>query len=62
MCRTQEFPGWMDTKISDCFQASFTPNVESGDVLMWPPYLKHGVFTGNNSKMRMTFAFNLVIK
>jgi hypothetical protein len=56
--RTQEFPGWTESKIGDCFKPCFSPEVETGDILLFPPYLQHDVMTPPG-KTRITIAFNL---
>lgn len=58
--RTQEFPLWMQSKINGCFAPSHIPDVADGDVIMFPPYIKHMVQHAE-PKMRMTFATNLIL-
>lgn len=58
MVRTQEFPGWIESKIGDCFKPCFTPEVKTGDVVIFPPYLHHDVIIPPG-KTRITIAFNL---
>jgi hypothetical protein len=41
------------------FSDTVEPPVEEGDVILFPPYLKHSVSTGSDAKMRLTFSFNL---
>ena len=61
--RTQEFPGWFDSVIAQCFHSEYTPKVEEGDVILFPPYLKHMVRAhDSDEKMRLTFSTNLLLK
>lgn len=60
-CRTQEFPGWMNTKLSSHFAPVYMPEVSDGDIILFPPYLQHAV-RYERPTMRMTFAFNLYLK
>lgn len=58
ICRTQEFPGWLDSTIADCFKPKFIPDVEDGDIVLFPPHLTHSAFQ-KSLKMRITFAWNI---
>jgi len=58
--RTQEFPGWNDCKINSCFQHDYVPEIVEGDVILFPPYIKH--YVGHTiPEMRVTFASNLIL-
>lgn len=59
--RSQEFPLWQYSKINECFNPRYVPDVRDGDVIMFPPYIKHMVQHAEE-KMRLTFATNLVLK
>ena len=63
MIKTQEFDGFEETDLSSCLaEACFFP-VEDGDIILFPPYLPHGVEStpAHQNKMRMTFSFNITI-
>ena len=63
MRETQQFNGWEESKIAPCLaEACFFP-VEDGDIILFPPYLPHGVEStpAHQNKMRMTFSFNITI-
>lgn len=51
-----------NSKIKHFFFEEYGPNVEDGDIVLFPPYLLHKVNTDRSfkNKMRMTFAFNLI--
>lgn len=59
---TQLFKGYQTSLISHFYYSSFYPNVEDGDIILFPPYLSHYVDEDENRKnnMRVTFAFNMV--
>ena len=64
MRETQQFNGWEESKIAPCLaEACFFP-VEDGDIILFPPYLPHGVEStpAHQNKMRMTFSFNIALK
>ena len=63
MRETQQFNGWEESKIAPCLaEACFFP-VEDGDIILFPPYLPHGVEStpAHQNKMRMTFSFNITL-
>lgn len=47
-----------NSKLSNFFSDQFEPEVEPGDIILFPPWLEHSV-EPNNHNMRLTFAFNL---
>lgn len=51
---------YADSQLAPFFYTTFIPEVEDGDVIVFPPYLFHRVSTDERFKdnMRMTFAFN----
>ena len=57
----QKFNGYEKSALANCLTGSFCPNVEDGDILLFPPYLEHSVQSEpqHKSKMRMTFCFNI---
>ena len=59
--RTQEFPLWNMCAINECFNPRYVPDVSDGDVIMFPPYIKH-MIQHTEPKMRLTFATNLILK
>ena len=57
---THQYPGCREGKISDSHFKYWTPNIKDGDIILFPPYLKHTVPpSGNSEKIRFTFSFNL---
>ena len=56
-------PDWKDSKLDLFFLDNIKMPVEDGDILLFPPYLKHYVppqeNIDSNDKMRLTFSFNL---
>jgi hypothetical protein len=52
--------GVHDTLLKDCFSEYYAPRVEDGDVILFPPYLEHCIYS-TQVQMRMTFAFNLYL-
>ena len=62
--KTQLFNGSESTSLAPCLCASFSPSVEDGDILLFPPYLEHSVESQPQHKnnMRMTFSFNIALK
>lgn len=59
--QSQLFPGYKDCGIKESYYYTFNPNVEDGDILLFPPYLYHCVpeVQLKEPEMRMTFSFNL---
>ena len=62
--KRQLFNGSESTSLAPCLCASFSPSVEDGDILLFPPYLEHSVESQPQHKnnMRMTFSFNIALK
>lgn len=50
-----------DSNMFKYFCDFFEPDIEPGDVILFPPWLEHGIETGDECKnnMRLTFSFNL---
>ena len=63
MRKTQEFYGFEETKLSPCLAEACHFPVEDGDIILFPPYLPHGVEStpAHKDKMRMTFSFNITL-
>jgi hypothetical protein len=61
--RTQILPEAQNTALDVCLAENFSPEVEDGDILIFPPYLEHSVASTpeHKNKMRMTFSFNIVV-
>ena len=57
--RISDFPGSEDTLLSDCFFTSFNPDVEDGDIIVFPSTIEHQVRPSQSNQMRLTFSFNL---
>lgn len=57
--KLSNIPGIMNSKLSEYHQDSVSPNVDEGDIILFPPWIPHSVDTGNSKKMRLTFAFNV---
>ena len=62
--RTQLFDGAENTALAECLTSTFSPYVEDGDIILFPPYLDHSVESKPQHKdsMRMTFSFNITLK
>ena len=63
MRKTQQFKGCEKTKLLPCLAEAYYFPVEDGDILLFPPYLEHGVQPKDEhqDKMRMTFSFNITL-
>ena len=63
MVNTQKFSGFEKTPLAACLADSYNPPVEDGDIILFPPYLPHGVesIPAHEDKMRMTFSFNITL-
>ena len=61
--RTQIVAGAQNTALGVCLAENYSPEVEDGDILLFPPHLEHSVQSKpeNKNKMRMTFSFNIVL-
>ena len=57
-------PNWENSKLSLFFSNNVAIPVVDGDIVLFPPYLKHGVpkqeKINSDDKMRLTFSFNLL--
>ena len=55
--------GWENSQLSPLFASTIPIAVEDGDILLFPPYLRHYVPSqegiDSDDKMRVTFSFNL---
>jgi hypothetical protein len=56
-----DFFGSQESKIRECYFTYWYTDVNDGDMLLFPPYLQHSIYTddSNKDKMRLTFSFNL---
>tara|TARA_R100000152_G_C6665051_1_gene102910 strand:+ start:11 stop:625 length:615 start_codon:yes stop_codon:yes gene_type:complete len=61
--KTQLFNGSENTALAPCVATTFSPSVEDGDILLFPPYLDHSVESKpqHKERMRMTFSFNITL-
>ena len=61
---TQKFDGYRESALASCLAKSVSPDVKDGDILLFPPYLKHSVKSKpqHKNEMRMTFSFNITLK
>ena len=61
--KSQRFDGYMETALAPCLAEGCHVPVEDGDILLFPPYLPHGVASKDEHqyKMRMTFSFNITL-
>ena len=62
--KTQQFLNNEKSLLNAAYADSFSPDVEDGDILLFPPYLPHSVESLDKHKdeMRMTFSFNIELK
>jgi len=60
---TQKFDGYRESALASCLAKSVSPDVKDGDILLFPPYLKHSVKSKpqHKNEMRMTFSFNITL-
>ena len=56
--RIHQFP-YNSGDFQEYFADTLSPNLHDGDVILFPPYLKHCVDLPSDAKMRLTFSFNL---
>lgn len=49
------------SKLREFYFDSWYPYVEEGDILLFPPCLKHSVSPTNSDNMRLTFSFNITL-
>ena len=63
MRETLQFKGWKESEIAPCLAEYCALPVEDGDIILFPPYLPHGVesIPAHEDKMRMTFSFNITL-
>ena len=61
--KTHLFDGAENSSLAPCLADSFSPSVEDGDILLFPPYLTHSVESKpqHQDSMRMTFSFNITL-
>ena len=61
---TQKFDGYRESALASCLANSVSPDVKDGDILLFPPYLKHSVKSKpqHKNEMRMTFSFNITLE
>lgn len=57
--RLTRIPEISNSKLKNFFEDSISPNVEPGDIILFPPWVEHSVDTGDCSDMRLTFSFNV---
>lgn len=55
------FKNHEESDLRDCFWTWYEPKVKDGDIILFPPYLNHGVepIKNKEEKMRLTFSFNM---
>lgn len=58
--KIHRWEGVHESNLRDCFSEYLMPRVSDGDVMLFPPYLEHCIYS-DSIKMRMTFAFNLYL-
>jgi len=56
--RSHQFP-YNGGEFKEYFADTLQPNLSDGDVILFPPYLKHCVDLTTSANMRLTFSFNL---
>jgi len=59
----QRFEGCEETAMAPYLADGYNIPIEDGDILLFPPYLEHGVQPKDEhqDKMRMTFSFNITL-
>ena len=59
----QIFPGYDKSELAYPLSSDYSPNVKDGDILLFPPYLRHSIrsLSHHRDQMRMTFSFNMGI-
>ena len=50
---------FMDENINSYLQENQTPDVQEGDVILFPSHLKHFVKRNDSNQLRMTISFNI---
>ena len=58
--RIHQFP-FNTGEFTEYFADYLRPNLQDGDVILFPPYLKHCVDLTTSANMRLTFSFNLLL-
>ena len=58
---TQLFPGYDKSELAYPLSSDYSPYVNDGDILLFPPHLRHSVksLSNHRDQMRMTFSFNI---
>ena len=56
--KIHQFP-YNGGEFQDYFADTLQPQLKDGDVILFPPYLKHCVDLTTSANMRLTFSFNL---
>jgi hypothetical protein len=61
--RTHSFDGYENSKIKESNYIWYSPDVEDGDIILFPPHLVHSIKYSHydDNIMRLTFSFNLVL-
>ena len=62
--QTKIIPGYEKSVMDSFLSTAFSPPVEDGDILLFPPYLRHSAtsLSHHRYQMRMTFSFNIDLK
>ena len=58
-------PNWKNSKLNLFFSDDISIPVDDGDMVLFPPYLKHYIpeqKMDSDDKMRLTFSFNILLK
>ena len=58
--RIHKFPH-KNSDFNELFADTMKPQLQDGDVILFPPYLSHCVEPSTSDTMRMTFSFNMVL-
>ena len=61
--KTHLFGGYDKSELAYPLSSDYSPNVKDGDILLFPPHLRHSVksLPKHKNQMRMTFSFNIYI-
>jgi hypothetical protein len=57
--RLTRIPGIENSKLKDFFEDGMLPEVEPGDIILFPPWVEHSIDTKECTNMRLTFSFNI---
>ena len=62
--QTQLFDGYETSEMAFPLSQKYSPYVQDGDIILFPPYLEHSIKSESQHKdnMRMTFSFNIDLK